>query len=51
MNSEPVAHGTRRDPMAGSEPGSPTGLALLERKSRRPTRIGLVAGGLGAYWP
>ncbi len=25
--------------------------ALLNPKSRRKTRIGLVAGGLGAYWP
>jgi L-arabinose isomerase len=25
--------------------------ALLGSKTRRPTRIGLVAGGLGAYWP
>lgn len=24
---------------------------LLERKRHRPARIGLVAGGLGAYWP
>jgi L-arabinose isomerase len=24
---------------------------LLERKRHRPVRIGLVAGGLGAYWP
>ncbi len=24
---------------------------LLERKQHRPARIGLVAGGLGAYWP
>lgn len=24
---------------------------LLEPKKRRPTRIGLVSGGLGAYWP
>ncbi|MDJ0338755.1 L-fucose/L-arabinose isomerase family protein [Cryobacterium sp. PH31-O1] len=27
----------------------PTG--LLKPKTRRPTRIGLVSGGLGAYWP
>ena len=26
-------------------------LPLLERKRHRPVRIGLVAGGLGAYWP
>ena len=25
--------------------------ALLPPKVRRKTRIGLVAGGLGAYWP
>ena len=26
-------------------------IALLAPKVRRKTRIGLVAGGLGAYWP
>ena len=26
-------------------------VAGLEKKQRRRTRIGLVAGGLGAYWP
>ena len=26
-------------------------LAALPPKRRRPTRIGLVAGGLAAYWP
>ena len=24
---------------------------VLEHKQHRPVRIGLVAGGLGAYWP
>jgi len=24
---------------------------ILPRKVRRKTRIGLVAGGLGSYWP
>ncbi|MDY7542101.1 MULTISPECIES: L-fucose/L-arabinose isomerase family protein [unclassified Cryobacterium] len=29
----------------------PSAGALLEPKKRKPTRIGLVSGGLGAYWP
>ncbi|MCI4659170.1 L-fucose/L-arabinose isomerase family protein [Cryobacterium zhongshanensis] len=29
----------------------PSAAALLEPKQRKPTRIGLVSGGLGAYWP
>ncbi|MEB0000790.1 L-fucose/L-arabinose isomerase family protein [Cryobacterium sp. RTS3] len=29
----------------------PSAGALLEPKQRKPTRIGLVSGGLGAYWP
>ena len=29
----------------------PRAVAGLPRKVRRRTRIGLVAGGLGAYWP
>ncbi|MFC5929951.1 arabinose isomerase [Cryobacterium melibiosiphilum] len=29
----------------------PASLRLLEPKQRRRTRIGLVSGGLGAYWP
>jgi len=30
---------------------APRSMAALPRKVRRRTRIGLVAGGLGAYWP
>jgi len=34
--------------MTSSAPSPGTG---LERVPRRPTRVGLVAGGLGTYWP
>jgi L-arabinose isomerase len=30
---------------------SPGGIVILTPKQRRKTRIGLVAGGLGTYWP
>ncbi|MEO3754531.1 L-fucose/L-arabinose isomerase family protein [Streptomyces sp. B6B3] len=32
-------------------PAAATGAAPLERITRRRTRVGLVSGGLGAYWP
>jgi L-arabinose isomerase len=32
-------------------PTKKSAAALLEPHKRRPTRIGLVSGGLGAYWP
>ena len=31
-------------------PSPRSGIELLERKQHRSTRVGLVAGGLGAYW-
>lgn len=31
--------------------GARSVVATLERRQHRPARIGLVAGGLGAYWP
>jgi L-arabinose isomerase len=37
--------------MAISGPSPRSAIELLERKRHRSTRVGLVAGGLGAYWP
>src|SRR3954447_163560 len=42
---------TARPPSAMSVSGVPSPAVLLPRIAPRRTRVGLVAGGLGAYWP
>src|SRR3954447_23442375 len=43
---------TRQLPVTSDVPSQTTATAqLLPRVTTKPTRVGLVAGGLGAYWP
>jgi L-arabinose isomerase len=49
MTTAPPASTTGSDALPGARPGSVA--QLLPRVAHRRTKVGLVAGGLGAYWP